>query len=143
MTVAAILAEKGTGVVTAPVVATVAEIAATLAENRIGAVVITDDGGHMHGIVSERDVVAILARDGANALAQPVGEIMTHNVITCAMGETINVVMERMTEWRCRHLPVTEHGQIVGIISIGDVVKRRIEDALREAEEMRVYIASA
>lgn len=143
MTVASILSEKGTEVVTVTVGVSLADVAATLAGHRIGAVVITDERGRMCGIVSERDVVAVLADEGAHALGRAVGEIMTRDDVTCALDETSNMVMERMTKRRCRHLPVVERGRLVGIISIGDVVKRRIEDVVREAEEMRVYIASA
>ena len=143
MTVAAILAEKGREVVTVAPATTVAEASSLLAERRIGAAVVTDRSGRILGIVSERDIVAALAEYGADALPRDVGSIMTSKVITCAENDTINEVMTRMTRGRFRHLPVVTNGRMVGVISIGDVVKRRIEDVEREAEEMRLYIATA
>ena len=143
MTVAAILAEKGREVVTVAPATTVADASALLAERRIGAAVVTDRSGRILGIVSERDIVAALAKYGADALTRDVGSIMTSKVITCAENDTINEVMARMTRGRFRHLPVVTNGRMVGVISIGDVVKRRIEDVEREAEEMRLYIATA
>jgi CBS domain-containing protein len=143
MTVAAILAEKGHEVVTVGPTATVAETAELLADHRIGAAVVTDRTGRILGIVSERDIVAALAESGAEALRREVRSVMTEKVVTCSERDTINVVMTRMTRGRFRHLPVIENGRMVGVISIGDVVKRRIEDVEREAEEMRIYIATA
>jgi CBS domain-containing protein len=142
MTVAAILAEKGREVVTANPTDTVADAAELLAERRIGAAIITDRAGRLLGIVSERDIVAALAEHGADALYRDLRSIMTAKVVTCSEHDTINVVMSRMTRGRFRHLPVIEDGRMVGVISIGDVVKRRIEDVEREAEQMRHYIAA-
>ena len=143
MTVAAILDQKGRDVVTATEAATVAEAADMLAAHKIGALVVLDLAGRTIGIVSERDIVAALARHGADALDARVGAVMTRNVLTCAEHETINDVMARMTLGRFRHLPVSTEGRIAGIISIGDVVKARIEQVEREADEMRAYIATA
>jgi CBS domain-containing protein len=143
MTVAAILAEKGHEVVTVGPTATVAETVELLADHRIGAAIVTDRTGRILGIVSERDIVAALAESGADALAREVRSVMTEKVVTCSERDTLNVVMTRMTRGRFRHLPVVENGRMVGVISIGDVVKRRIEDVEREAEEMRIYIATA
>jgi CBS domain-containing protein len=143
MTVAAILAEKGREVVTIGPDETVAEAAELLAERRIGAAVVTDRNGRILGIASERDIVAALAQHGADALYRDVRSIMTNKVITCQERETIDAVMTRMTRGRFRHLPVVEDGRMVGVISIGDVVKRRIEDVEREAHEMRAYISAA
>jgi CBS domain-containing protein len=143
MTVAAILAEKGHDVVTVGPTATLAETVELLADHRIGAAVVTDRTGRILGIVSERDIVAALAESGAEALGREVRSVMTEKVVTCSERDTINVVMTRMTRGRFRHLPVVENGRMVGVISIGDVVKRRIEDVEREAEEMRIYIATA
>jgi CBS domain-containing protein len=143
MTVAAILAEKGHDVVTVGPTATVAETVELLADHRIGAAVVTDRTGRILGIVSERDIVAALAESGPEALRREVRSVMTEKVVTCSERDTINVVMTRMTRGRFRHLPVVENGRMVGVISIGDVVKRRIEDVEREAEEMRTYIATA
>jgi CBS domain-containing protein len=142
MTVAAILAEKGRGVVTTTAAATVGEVVDLLATHKIGALVIVDASERIAGIVSERDVVRVIARGGA-ALAQAVETVMTRKVVTCAENETINDVMSRMTRGRFRHLPVATEGRLAGIISIGDVVKARIEQVEREAEEMRAYIATA
>ncbi|MBZ9937505.1 CBS domain-containing protein [Mesorhizobium sp. BR1-1-16] len=143
MTVAAILARKGRDVLTVPKETSVAEVVAILAERRIGAVVVADDFQRILGIVSERDVVRMLAQAGTDGLVASVASIMTAKVITCSDQDTINDVMERMTHGRFRHLPVVEDGRLAGIISIGDVVKARIEQVEREADEMRAYIAMA
>jgi CBS domain-containing protein len=137
------LAEKGHEVVTVGPTATVAETVELLADHRIGAAIVTDRTGRILGIISERDIVAALAESGADALAREVRSVMTEKVVTCSERDTLNVVMTRMTRGRFRHLPVVENGRMVGVISIGDVVKRRIEDVEREAEEMRIYIATA
>jgi CBS domain-containing protein len=143
MTVAAILASKGRDVVTIAGTRTVAESVQLLATKRIGAIVVIEDGGRIAGIVSERDIVRALSADAAAALALPVSSVMTRAVVTCGEGETIDSVMSRMTRGRFRHLPVVTGGRLAGIISIGDVVKARIEQVEREAEEMRAYIATA
>ena len=143
MTVAAILADKGRRVVTTIGGASVSEAADVLAKNKIGALVVVDDVGRITGIVSERDIVRTIAGGGADALTGPIGSIMSRSVVTCTESETINDVMTRMTRGRFRHLPVTNSDRLVGIISIGDVVKMRIEQVEREAEEMRAYIATA
>jgi CBS domain-containing protein len=143
MTVSAILAAKGRHVVTIGVTAKVGEAVAVLAEKRIGALVIVDDTGRIAGIVSERDVVRSIAADADAALQRPLSVIMTRAVVTCGEGETIDSVMSRMTRGRFRHLPVVTSGRLAGIVSIGDVVKARIEQVEREAEEMRAYIATA
>jgi CBS domain-containing protein len=142
MTVARIINEKGRDVITASSGASIADIAATLAERRIGAVVIIEDDT-LHGIVSERDVVRAIAAHGAAALAMPVSDWMTAKVRTCGPDETIDEVMQAMTNSRFRHLPVVHKGRLVGIVSIGDVVKRRIEDVQREADQIREYITTA
>lgn len=143
MTVAAILAEKGREVVTIGPDETVAGAAELLAGRRIGAAVVTDGRGRILGIASERDVVAALAEHGADALHRDVRSIMTSKVVTCQERDTLDMVLGRMTRGRFRHLPVVEDGRMVGVISIGDVVKRRIEAVEREAEEMRTYISAA
>jgi CBS domain-containing protein len=142
MTVAAILAEKGRDVLTIAAAKTIAEAVEILAKRRVGALVVVEGGDRIVGIVSERDIVRALAT-GAGALKQPLSSIMTRDVMTCSDGETIDSVMSRMTKGRFRHLPVAENGRLTGIISIGDVVKARIEQVEREAEEMRAYIATA
>lgn len=143
MTVAVILANKGRDVVTTTASASIAETVDMLARHKIGALVVIDGAGRIAGIVSERDVVRVLAANGAEVMASPVGSIMTRTVVTCAEDETINEVMSRMTRGRFRHLPVAQEGRLAGIVSIGDVVKARIEQVEREAEEMRAYIATA
>lgn len=143
MTVAAILAEKGREVVTIGPEETVAEAVELLAERRIGAAVVTDRNGRILGIASERDIVAALAQFGADALQRDMRSIMTSKVVTCQERDTLDMVLGRMTRGRFRHLPVVEDGRMVGVISIGDVVKRRIEAVEREAEEMRTYISAA
>jgi CBS domain-containing protein len=142
MTVAAILSRKGRDVVTVPTDRSIADVIQMLAEYRIGAVVVADADNRILGIVSERDVVRALVR-GPNALDGTVASIMTAKVVTCTDHDTINDVMARMTDGRFRHLPVVEDGKIAGIVSIGDVVKARIEQVEREADEMRAYIAMA
>ncbi len=142
MTVQRILNEKGRDVVTCGAGAALAEIVDTLTRHRIGAVVITE-GEEIKGIVSERDVVVALARHGAAALDQPAESCMTENVTTCTRSESIHELMQMMTAGRFRHIPVLEDGRLAGIVSIGDVVKRRIEEVEREAEQMREYIATA
>jgi CBS domain-containing protein len=142
MTVAAILAEKGRDVLTIAAAKTIAEAVEILAKRRVGALVVVEDVDRIVGIVSERDIVRALAT-GADALKQPLSSVMTRDVMTCGDGETIDSVMSQMTKGRFRHLPVAENGRLTGIISIGDVVKARIEQVEREAEEMRAYIATA
>ena len=142
MTVSRIINEKGRDVVTAAPDASLAVIAATLTEKRIGAVMVVEDDA-IHGIVSERDIVRAVAKHGGDGLSMLAGEWMTANVVTCKPEDTINEVMQKMTTGRFRHLPVVENGKLAGIVSIGDVVKRRIEDVEREAEQIREYIATA
>jgi CBS domain-containing protein len=143
MTVKAILERKGHDVFTAGPNETLAEAVRILAEHRIGALVITNGDRNIAGILSERDIVRVIAKEGANALVQPVRYAMTAKVKSCSENHSVNEVMEIMTRGRFRHLPVEKNGQLDGIISIGDVVKRRIEDVEREAEEIKQYIATA
>jgi CBS domain-containing protein len=119
-----------------------AEVASILSQKGIGAVVVVE-GGAIRGIISERDIVRALARHGAEALRKLAVDCMTARVITCRAEETIHDVMQKMTSGRFRHLPVVEEGKLAGIVSIGDVVKRRIEEVEREAEQIREYIATA
>lgn len=143
MTVKSILDNKGRDVVTLGPDATLAAAIHLLAEKRIGAVVATDEGGRIMGILSERDIVRVLAQSGAAALDLRVSDVMTAKVTTCRETHTVAHVMEVMTRGRFRHLPVESGGRLDGIVSIGDVVKRRIEEAVREAEQIREYIATA
>lgn len=142
MTVQRIIAEKGRDVVTVAPDASLASIAATLSEKRIGAVVVMERES-IRGIVSERDIVRAVAKHGGEALTMLATEWMTARVVTCRKADSINDVMQKMTSGRIRHLPVVENGKLAGIVSIGDVVKRRIEDVEREAEQIREYIATA
>jgi CBS domain-containing protein len=143
MTVAAILAGKGRNVVTTSAATPVAEAVAMLAEHKIGALVISEGAQRISGIVSERDIVRALAKGGAAIMDGPVSAIMTRDVVTCADGDSINDVMSEMTRGRFRHLPVVSNGRLSGIVSIGDVVKARMGQVEREAEDMRAYIATA
>ena len=142
MTVMRILNEKGGKVETAGPETSLSEIAGTLATRKIGAIVILDDES-MSGILSERDIVRAVAHDGIAALERSAKDYMTKNVVTCGQQETIHDVMQKMSAGRFRHLPVVENGELIGIISIGDVVKRRIAEVEQEARDMRDYIATA
>jgi len=143
MTVKAILEAKGHDVLTLGPNEKLSEAVRLLAEYRIGALVITNGDRKIVGILSERDIVRALAKDGPDALGQAVRNVMTPKVKICNEHHTVNEVMEIMTAGRFRHLPVEKNGLLDGIISIGDVVKRRIEDVEREAEEIKQYIATA
>ena len=143
MSVLHILKSKGREVVTATPQDHLRDIAQTLATKRIGAIVILSPNGKIEGIVSERDVVRCLAAEGAKALEVPVSKIMSKGVKTCNESDSETELMALMTENRIRHLPVVDHGKLVGIISIGDVVKFRIEVIEREAADMKAYIAGA
>ncbi len=143
MAVSHILSVKGRNVFTVRPTDTVNAVAKILGEKRIGAVVVTDDEGRIAGIVSERDVVRHIAADGAEVLQKPASTIMTKNVMTCQDGDSEQDLMAVMTAKRIRHLPVVSQGKLNGMISIGDVVKFRIEAIEREAENMKAYIAGA
>ncbi len=143
MTVNAILSRKGSDVVTAEPNITLSEAVKLLAERRIGAVVITGADRRIVGIVSERDIVRTLAERGAKALETPITEIMTRKVIACGMSETVRELMERMTTGKFRHVPVVEQGRLAGIISIGDVVKSRVEEMEKESAALQEYIRTA
>lgn len=143
MTVKAILDAKGHDVFTMGPNEPLSAAVKALADHRIGALVVTNGDRKIVGILSERDIVRAVAKDGAGALTQAVRNVMTPKVKICNEHHTVNDVMEIMTEGRFRHLPVEKNGLLDGIISIGDVVKRRIEDVEREAEEIKQYIASA
>ena len=143
MTVSHILKAKGGEVITAAASAKVSDIANILSEKRIGAVVIIGAGGKIEGIVSERDVVRHVGKDGAKALELPVSAIMTKNVRTAKEMDSEAALMTLMTEHRIRHLPVVTDGKMVGMISIGDVVKYLIEAIERETDDLKAYIASA
>lgn len=143
MTVKSILEAKGREVITIEPEASLHEAARLLGLRRIGAAVVVRADKAILGILSERDIVRVLGEHGAGALEMRVQDAMTSKVSTCREGNTINEVMELMTRGRFRHLPVEKEGRLDGIVSIGDVVKRRIEDVEREAEQIREYIATA
>ncbi|MGI9407218.1 MAG: CBS domain-containing protein [Hyphomicrobiaceae bacterium] len=142
MNVSAMLSGKGPDVITVSPESLVLEVTRVLAEKKIGSVVVLDDNGVIRGIVSERDIVRRIAADGSGALEAPVSTVMTCEVVTCRREDTINHIMEEMTRGRFRHVPVVDQGQLVGIVSIGDVVKHRIAEAELEASAMREYIAT-
>ncbi|PKQ07016.1 MAG: inosine-5-monophosphate dehydrogenase [Alphaproteobacteria bacterium HGW-Alphaproteobacteria-11] len=141
MNVAAILKAKGPEVVTVDPNATLGQVATTLSERRIGAIVVMQDRKVL-GIVSERDVIKAIARVGAAALTTPVREAMTSRIITCGLNDSIDELMDSMTAGRFRHLPVIDGGELVGIVSIGDVVKHRIAETVMETEALKLYIAT-
>jgi len=142
MTVLAILNKKGAEVATARAEDTLLDIVKALEDKGIGALVISNEPGKIDGIVSERDVVRAIAAKGAGVLSDPVSKHMTAKVVTCSADERVADLMAKMTAGRFRHLPVAEDGKLVGIVSIGDVVKQRIAEAEGEAEAMRSYIAT-
>ncbi|HEY4142780.1 MAG TPA: CBS domain-containing protein [Pseudolabrys sp.] len=143
MNVKTILAAKGGEVVTIEPTADLAAATQLLTTYRIGAVLIRGAGGHIAGILSERDIVRALAKHGASALSLPVGQVMTREVMTCTDDETLCDVMERMTAGKFRHLPVVNKGKLVGLISIGDVVKQRVDEIEHESQALREYIRTA
>jgi CBS domain-containing protein len=141
MTVASILKQKPNRLISVAGTESLGDVAGILTRENIGAVPVLDAQGEMVGIVSERDVVRQIAREGPGVLARSVNSIMTTTVVCCAPDDSIESTMALMTRRRFRHLPVRSDGRIIGMISIGDVVKRRVEDAEREAESLRDYIA--
>ena len=143
MLVKNILGEKGREVISISADATLSEATRLLSRRRIGAVVVCDDSGTLAGILSERDVVRAVADESVSALARPVGLYMTRAVATCCETDSIESLMEMMTVGRFRHMPVLDNGLVTGIISIGDVVKTRIAETVREAASLREYISAA
>jgi CBS domain-containing protein len=142
MHVSTLLSAKGTDVVTVPSGTLVTDVVAVLNDRRIGAAVVSDDGTHIAGIVSERDIVRALAMTGPDALTQPVAAIMTTDVVTAAPDTTIEQLMTTMTDRRVRHVPVTVGGELAGIVSIGDVVKDRIQALELESKALQDYITN-
>ena len=138
--IAEILERKGTDVVTIRPDATLHDVLAQLEEHGIGALVVSSDQRAIEGIVSERDVVRVLARSGASALDQPVRDVMTAEVATCGVDQTSDEVMGVMTQSRFRHMPVAIDGALGGIISIGDVVKSRMDELEYETEHLQNYV---
>lgn len=142
MNVATILTEKGGNVVTAKPKDTLLEVSRILRQHSIGCVVVSDGGSDIAGIVSERDLVRAIAELGPEILSAQVSEHMTRKVFTCKKSDTIDAIMAAMTEGRFRHMPVVEDNELIGVISIGDVVRLRIAEAEMEASAMRSYIAT-
>jgi CBS domain-containing protein len=142
MLVSQILKHKGDTVFTVTPQETIAEVAALLHSRRVGALVVMEAGA-VAGIVSERDLVRALAGEGASALQQPVSSCMTADVLFADPGETVDSLLARMTDRRIRHLPVCVAERLVGIVSIGDLVKWKIDEVQAEAEGLKAYIATA
>ncbi|MET3780460.1 CBS domain-containing protein [Brevundimonas sp. 1080] len=140
MFVAEILKTKGNAVFSIAPDLTVTQACEELEQKRVGALVVCD-GDRVVGVFSERDVVKALAADGAHALDRPVADYMTAKVIYAEPAEEMSVLMTRMTDRRIRHLPVMQADRLVGVISIGDVVKCQIAEHAHEAESLRTYIA--
>lgn len=143
MTIQAILADKGSDVATIPADASVADAVAQLGERRIGALPVIDSAGEICGIMSERDVIYCLKDHGAEVLDWPVERVMTAPAVTVELSTPVLNALALITKRRIRHLPVVDGGQLIGIVSIGDLVKFRIERIEQEAAAMRDYIASA
>jgi CBS domain-containing protein len=141
MLIGQILAGKGREVVSTRPDATIAEVAGLLKARRIGAVVVAGEDGELCGIISERDLARGLADHGARLLDMRVSQLMTAEVVTCSPDDGIGQLMQTMTERRFRHLPVVEDGQMVGIISIGDVVKYRLQELETETHMLHDYIS--
>ncbi|HXF54379.1 MAG TPA: CBS domain-containing protein [Hyphomicrobiaceae bacterium] len=142
MNVAAILKGKGRAVATVTPDVTLEEVARQLASRNIGAMVITGVDGRVVGIVSERDIIRAIAEKGAQCLEAPVSSMMTRSVVSCQESDTLEQLMATMTAGRFRHLPVVENGALVGIVSIGDVVKHHIAEVEMEASALKGYIVA-
>jgi CBS domain-containing protein len=143
MNVKTILSLKGSHVTTIEPAATLEDAVAILAKHRIGALVVLGADQRVIGILSERDIVRALAELGAGALKTPLAEVMTRKVVTCGESETVGGIMERMTTGKFRHVPVLDQDRLVGIVSIGDVVKHRLSEIEHESAALRDYIQSA
>ncbi len=141
MFVSDILAQKGGVVYSMTPTTSVAEIAQQLSVRRIGSVLVLDDH-EVAGIVSERDIVRAMAQHGAQALAFEARQVMTRGVVTCDPDDSIDQVMQTMTRGRFRHVPVVHHGELLGLVSIGDVVKARLEETQFETEALKAYIVA-
>ncbi|MEE9329064.1 MAG: CBS domain-containing protein [Parvularculaceae bacterium] len=143
MLVGEILTSKGGDIFEVAAEDTVAQAVAILADKNIGAVLVRDQKKTISGILSERDVVRHLAKGGNDPLQTPVADLMTKNVVTCEPNMTVDALMAVMSERRIRHIPVVQNGNLKGMISIGDVVKRKISQSEEEAEALRQYIAAS
>lgn len=143
MTVSIILTGKGREVVTIEPGASLADAAQLLAQKRIGAALILGADHRIAGIISERDIVRALAARGAGALTEPVSQSMTRKVETCNESEAVAKIMERMTAGKFRHMPVVDQGRVIGVVSIGDIVKHRLSEMEHDSAALRDYIATA
>jgi len=143
MVIAGILKHKGHAVTSVAPGMTVAEVAQVLASKRIGAVLVMDSGDQLLGILSERDIVSYLAEHGPAALDMTAAQLMTSDVQTASPRTTVDEAMAMMTDGRFRHVPVVENGRLLGLVSIGDVVKAKISDAEHEVDSLRAYVAGA
>jgi CBS domain-containing protein len=143
MIVKSIIDIKGGDVVTLEPSVSLDTAAKLLAERRIGAVVVLGADDRVVGILSERDIVREIADRGVAAMQAPVSQVMTRKVVTCTLDETLHSIMERMTAGKFRHVPVIDQGRLAGIISIGDVVKHRIEEMEQESDALKSYIQTA
>jgi CBS domain-containing protein len=142
MFVSDILSQKGGLVFTVTPGTTVSQVAKQLSTRRIGSVLVMDGRDSLTGIVSERDIVRAISLHGDSALEFEASRVMTRDVVTCDPDDSIDQVMETMTRGRFRHLPVMRHGELLGLVSIGDVVKARLEEAKHETEALKAYIAA-
>ena len=142
MTVRSILDSKGHEVLSVEPEAKLAAAVKILGERKIGAVLVISQG-RVEGILSERDIVRVLSERGAPALEEPVNGVMTRKVVSCRQSDTVAGIMEMMTLGKFRHLPVVEDGRVVGLISIGDIVKRRVQEYETEQEALQNYIKTA
>ncbi|KYK43552.1 MULTISPECIES: CBS domain-containing protein [Bradyrhizobium] len=142
MTVRSILNTKGHQIVSVEPDAKLAATIKLLAEKKIGAVLVMNQS-RLEGILSERDIVRVLGERGAGVLEAPVSDVMTRKVVTCKETDTVAELMEMMTSGKFRHLPVLDNGKVVGLISIGDIVKRRVQEYESEQEALRDYIKTA
>src|SRR5215470_7672152 len=143
MNVETILRTKGSGVATIRPDATVGAAVKELIDRNIGALVVSNDGDGVDGIISERDIVHGLAEHGAALLSLNVAEMMTRRVVTCDLSDSVDQLMAEMTNRRIRHFPVVQDGWLRGIVSIGDVVKNRLDEVEYEARSLRSFIAGA
>lgn len=140
MYVQSILDRKGAEVVTTRAEESIAATARLLTQYRIGAVLVLDDAGQVAGVISERDIVSGLAKHGVGVGAMTVADLMTRDVLRCRPTDTIEDIMGIMTARRVRHLPVVEDDRLVGIVSIGDIVKRRLDETASEMDSLRQYV---
>lgn len=141
MLISEVLRRKGNAVATVAPTSTIDEVVDALARFGVGALVVSADGTTVDGIISERDVVRALAAHGRDVVDRAAADVMTREVVTCSESATIEQLMTEMTERRFRHVPVTEDGRLVGIVSIGDVVNARVRNLETETRQLTNYIS--